>query len=64
MPIPIGVTPVLRGKEATAFLKRLNDDLKSPVGLTPTPKLKDAIKLIRRQHKARQTNIRYSTRKT
>ena len=54
MSIPIGVTPVLTGKEAAAFLKRLNDDLKNPVGPTPTPKLKDAIALIKRQHKASQ----------
>ena len=47
MSIPIGTTPVLKGKEAAEFLKRINDDLNNPVGLTPAPKLKDAIKLIR-----------------
>jgi len=51
MSIPIGVTPGLTGKEATAFLKRLNDGLKRPVGLTPTPKLKDAMVLIRKHGK-------------
>ena len=54
MALPIGVTPVLEGKEAMEFLERIERDLKTPVGLTPTPKLDEAIKLIQDYGKNRQ----------
>ena len=44
---PIAATPILRGKEAAKFLTVLHDDLQKPVGLTPTPKLSKAHKLIK-----------------
>lgn len=43
---PIGATPVLTGKEAAEFITKLHKDVKKPVGLIPTPKLKEARKLI------------------
>ena len=46
---PIGVTPILRGKEATEFLAMIQRDLEKPVGLIPTPKLGKARELIKRQ---------------
>lgn len=51
MSLPIGATPILKGKEADEFLKRLEADLKKPVGLTPTPKLGEALAKIRKMSK-------------
>ena len=42
MALPIGPTPTLYGKEAEEFTKKIEEDLKKPVGLTPTPKLAEA----------------------
>ncbi|SDU38914.1 MULTISPECIES: hypothetical protein [Desulfobacula] len=47
MAIPIAPTPVLKGKEAVEFQKRLDADLKRPVSLVDTPKLEKARKLIK-----------------
>jgi len=43
---PIAPTPVLQGKEAVKFLNTLHKEADKPVGLTPTPKLKQAQELI------------------
>lgn len=52
MAMPIAPTPVLKGKEAIDFQKRLDADLKRPSRLRPTPKLQKARKLIK-QHASR-----------
>lgn len=46
MALPIGSTPTLYGKEAEEFTKKIEEDLKKPVGLIPTPKLEEARKRI------------------
>jgi len=47
MALPIAPTPKL-GKEASEkFIKRVNRDLKNPVGPVPTPKLNEAIRMIK-----------------
>jgi hypothetical protein len=48
MALPITPTPKLDSQESEKFLKRVERDLKRPVGLTPTPRLKEAEKAIRR----------------
>ena len=48
MALPITPTPKLDSQESEKFLKRVERDLKRPVGLTPTPRLKKAEKAIRR----------------
>lgn len=47
MAIPIAPTPVLKGKEAIDFQKRLDADLKRPAKLKATPKLGKARDLIK-----------------
>ncbi|MBF0232870.1 MAG: hypothetical protein HQK65_07510 [Desulfamplus sp.] len=47
MALPIGETPILRGRDAVEFMKRLEADLKRPAYLTPTPKIENARALIR-----------------
>ena len=42
MALPIATTPVLRGRAARKFEKKLQEDLKKPSKLTATPKLEDA----------------------
>ncbi len=44
---PIGTTPVLTGKEAAKFIVRIQEEAKTKVGLTPTPKLETACDLIK-----------------
>ena len=44
---PILATPVLRGKEATKFMKMIHENSDKPVGLIPTPKLDEARELIK-----------------
>ena len=46
MALPITPTPKLDTRETEKFLKRVKRDLKKPVGLTPTPRLKEAEKVI------------------
>ena len=48
MALPITPTPTLDSKDSEKFLRRVERDLKRPVGLTPTPRLKEAEKAIRR----------------
>ena len=47
MAMPIAPTPVLQGKEAVEFQKRLDADLNRPARLKETPKLKEARNLIK-----------------
>lgn len=42
MALPIAATPVLRGRAARKFEKKLQQDLKRPSKLTTTPKLEQA----------------------
>ena len=44
---PIGVTPVLTGREATRFMAKISAEERKPVGPTPTPKLAKVQELIR-----------------
>ena len=48
MATPIAPTPVLKGREAVEFQKRLESDLKRPVSLVGTPKIGKARELIKR----------------
>lgn len=45
---PITPTPKLNAKESETFLKRLESDLKKPLTYVPTPKLKEALEILRR----------------
>jgi hypothetical protein len=47
MALPIAPTPTLKGKEAIDFMQRLEEDLKRPAYLTPTPKIENAKRLIK-----------------
>jgi hypothetical protein len=58
MALPIGATPVLKGKEAADFIVKLHKDAKKPVNLTPTPKLDKACELIEQHASRRQKRIR------
>ena len=44
---PIGPTPVLTGEEAVRFIARIQEEARTKVGLTPTPKLETACDLIK-----------------
>lgn len=44
---PIEPTPVLRGRAAERFWRMVEQDLKKPLGLIPTPRLGEALRLIR-----------------
>jgi len=55
---PITATPILKGKEATKFLVMIHKDSKTTSGLTPTPKLEQAQKLIKEYGQHRQEHIR------
>lgn len=46
MALPIGATPVLRGKRAVEFLEMIHADAAITVTLTPTPKLTKALRSI------------------
>jgi hypothetical protein len=58
MALPIGSTPVLRGKEAVEFLTKLHKDAREPANLTPTPKLEEAHRLIEKHAKHQQKRVR------
>lgn len=47
MALPIGETPVLKGKEVVAFIKEMHEDAGKSVGSVPTPKLDEAYKSIK-----------------
>jgi hypothetical protein len=46
MALPIAPTPILRGKDARDFEKKIKSDLQKPTALVPTPKLDAARALI------------------
>ncbi|NOX25697.1 MAG: hypothetical protein GXP59_06220 [Deltaproteobacteria bacterium] len=48
MALPIAATPVLKGREASDFLRQIEKDLQKPLTYTPTPKLGQAKKLIKK----------------
>jgi hypothetical protein len=48
MALPIAATPVLEGKDASDFLRRIESDLKKPLKYTPTPKLGKARELVKK----------------
>ena len=54
MALPIAATPVLKGREASDFLRRIENDLQKPLGYTPTPNLGKAKELIKK-HVAKGT---------
>lgn len=56
MALPIAPTPVLYGEDAAKFCKTVYDDLKKPVGPVSTPRLEQALKLIR-QHAAEKKKL-------
>lgn len=51
MALPIAATPVLKGADAVKFSETIARDLKKPVGLVDTPKLRKGLELVR-QHAA------------
>ena len=48
---PIEPTPVLRGRAARRFERLVEEGLKSPLGPIPTPRLGEALRLIKEQMK-------------
>ena len=48
MALPIAATPVLKGREAADFLRRIEHDLQKPLTYTPTPKLGQAKDLVKK----------------
>jgi len=48
MALPIGITPILRGKDAFRLVKRMCSNGEKTVGLVPTPKLSNVDKLIKK----------------
>jgi hypothetical protein len=54
MALPIGETPILKGREATTFIKRMHKDAQKPVGPIPTPKLDEAYKSIKEYAEQKQ----------
>ena len=57
MALPITPTPTLTGKDADNFLKRVQEQENTPVGLVPTPKLKLAMKQILREMRELELEI-------
>lgn len=51
---PITPTPKLNTHESEEFLRRMDEDLKAPLRLQPTPKLKEAQALIRKDAEDRK----------
>jgi hypothetical protein len=54
MALPIGATPVLRGKEAANFIVNIHKNAKNTVGLTPTPKLAEVDDLVKKNAASQQ----------
>ncbi len=48
MALPVAATPILKGKDASDFLHRIERDLQKPLKYTPTPKLKHAKELVKK----------------
>jgi len=59
MALPIESTPILEGKEAIEFSKKIEKDLKRPTKLIDTPKIKGALKFIK---KYASTRKKYNSR--
>ncbi len=55
---PIGVTPVLTGKEATRFIAKIRAEERKSVGPTPTPKLAKVQELIKEHGERRPKHVR------
>ena len=47
MALPIGDTPILEGKDAERFAELINNGLKRPATLVPTPKVEEGRKLVK-----------------
>jgi len=54
MALAIAATPVLRGRAAKNFEKKLRQDLRRPSKLTATPKLEEARNAVKAYAKARE----------
>lgn len=54
MALPIAATPVLEGKCAESFFKKIKDDLRNPVHLAPTPNAERAKSKIEQLYRAEQ----------
>ena len=52
MALLIAATPVLEGKCAESFLKKIRDDLKHPIHLAPTPNAEKAKSKIEQLYRA------------
>jgi len=48
---PITPTPTLNAKEFDAFWKRIKEEETKPIGLAPTPKIHEAVEIMRRNEK-------------
>lgn len=46
MALPIGSTPILKGRDAKKFDEKIKQDLQRPTRLVPTPRLEEARKLV------------------
>lgn len=55
---PIAATPILTGDEALSFMIRIDKESHKLVSLTPTPKLHEAHKLVKKYAERRQKHIR------
>ncbi|MEI6315499.1 MAG: hypothetical protein WCO89_11560 [Syntrophus sp. (in: bacteria)] len=51
---PITPTPALNAKEFEAFWEKVKEEEKKPLGLAPTPKINEAIEIMR-QHERNAT---------
>lgn len=58
MALPIGSTPVLRGKDATAFIATVYKNASRSVSIVPTPKLEQVSKLIKANASSRKPTIK------
>lgn len=59
MALPIAATPVLEGKAAESFFNTVREDLKTPSYIIPTPKLDQAMALIRKHAEQRKKSSGY-----
>jgi hypothetical protein len=57
MAIPIGETPILRGKNAAKFLSKVKSDLSEPTRFVPTPRLAEVDKLIHKHAIDKQKRV-------
>jgi hypothetical protein len=57
MALPIGETPILKGKEANRFLDIVQADMKKPARPIPTPNLHKVQQLIKDDAQRRQKHL-------